>query len=117
MKNQNGTVFPMVLIFAAVFFMALTAAIDLFSTEQKFYYESAEKLKADHILRLGTNEIMEMIVSKEHTNTGFLFYLHGDLYYEMKAESAGIVSIHVYISTKENRKMEAILNMTLFSKR
>ncbi|PLT29179.1 competence type IV pilus minor pilin ComGG [Peribacillus deserti] len=108
MRNQRGIAFPMVLIFAAVFLMALTAAVDIFITEKKFYYESAEKLKADYILRLGVNEILEMIAKKEQTAAGFLFYLHGDLFYEINKEGDYIHNVHVYISTKQNRKMEAI---------
>ncbi|WP_026692909.1 competence type IV pilus minor pilin ComGG [Peribacillus kribbensis] len=108
--NEKGTVLPAALIFCMIFLMALAASASLFLTEKKFYYEAAEKVKADHLLQLGTEDILDMLAKEnDYGNTGFFFYLNGDVYYQINTVS-GLLSVHLYITTKADRKLEAIFN-------
>ncbi|WP_409289242.1 competence type IV pilus minor pilin ComGG [Peribacillus sp. SCS-37] len=107
LMSEKGNVLPVVVVFSFLVWMALTAAISLFATEKQFYYEAEEKLKADYILKLGSRDLIEALNQEGGTaGNGFLFYMHGDLYYEWNQKE--IIEIHMYASTKSDRKAEAI---------
>ncbi|WP_409297795.1 competence type IV pilus minor pilin ComGG [Peribacillus sp. SCS-26] len=107
LMGEKGNVLPMVMVFSFLVWMALIAAISLFVSEKQFYYEAEEKLKADYMLRLGSRELIKIMEQKEGpAGNGFLFYMHGDLYYEWNHKE--IIEVHMYASTKSNRKAEAV---------
>ncbi|RFU66777.1 hypothetical protein D0469_16800 [Peribacillus saganii] len=118
MKNERGSVLPLVMILASVFLVMAISAAELYISEKKFHKETKEKLVLDHLIRLATEELLLELQNTEEADTsdGIYFYPNGDVYYQLNKLNEDELLIVLFGSTKGERKAEVKFRYSLLGK-
>ncbi|WP_409301650.1 competence type IV pilus minor pilin ComGG [Peribacillus sp. SCS-155] len=107
--KQGGFTFPFVIILAGAFLTVALFSIEQFTADKKFYKEGEEKLALDHLIKMGTNDTLEVLAEadSQKAGEGIFFYPGGDVYYSFSGLTESEIEVVLYASTKNERKMTA----------
>lgn len=85
----------MVMILAAAFFLAITAASEKYVADKKFYKLAEERLAAEHLLRLAIAEMEEELAAGRinAADSGTLRYPKGKVAYRCSQTDSRTVSV------------------------
>lgn len=95
MKSEQGYMFPMVMILAAAFFLAISAASEKYVIDKKFYKLAEERLAAEHLLRLAIAELEEGLAAGgiNAGDSGTLRYPRGKVDYRCSRADGTTISV------------------------
>lgn len=104
MNNQKGVVLPMVMIIASVFILFTFLMIDQLVIDKKFYQETEETWKADHLMLLAVHELAAGWKGEITPRQGEANYLKGKVFYQLTKQDDRYAYIEFISVTQKGRK-------------